>query len=216
MLNLGQNAMDKYLKLPIVSELFISNHRIKANQMKPSFKNKRAFYKCIDTLPCGPGWTCEVFEIEGDEKDKQNWLRKEVLHLWKRNPVECIEELLGNPAFCEHMRFAPERVYTDEECRNQIFDETWSSNWWWNLQVCWLGCSAVQSKLANFSLEGSQGRCYYRTCHSGIRQDTFIQFQRRQVHMAHISHHQEYIKIYTPETIRESNCFDWVYTCVKA
>ena len=32
MLNLGQNAMDKYLKLPIVSDLFILNHRIKANQ----------------------------------------------------------------------------------------------------------------------------------------------------------------------------------------
>lgn len=51
-----------------------------------------------------------MFEIEGDEKDEQNRLRKEVLHLWKRNPVECIEELLGNPAFREHMRFAPERV----------------------------------------------------------------------------------------------------------
>ena len=76
-----------------------------------------------------------MFEIEGDERDEHNKLCKEVLHLWKWNLVECIQELLGNPAFHEHMWFALERVYMDEECKNQIFDETWTGNWWWNLQV---------------------------------------------------------------------------------
>jgi hypothetical protein len=41
------------------------------NQTKPSFKNKRAFYKRIDTLPRGTKWECEPFEIEGDELDEK-------------------------------------------------------------------------------------------------------------------------------------------------
>jgi Plavaka transposase len=30
--------------------------------------------------------------------------------LWIRNPVECVRELIGNPAFREYMVYAPERL----------------------------------------------------------------------------------------------------------
>jgi hypothetical protein len=33
------------------------------------------------------------------------------------------------------MRFAPERAYKDPEGKNRIFDEMWTGDWWWNLQV---------------------------------------------------------------------------------
>jgi hypothetical protein len=46
---------------------------------------------------------CEPFEIVGDERDEKGKLRTEILHLWKRDPVECIRELIGNPAFREKM-----------------------------------------------------------------------------------------------------------------
>jgi hypothetical protein len=105
------------------------------NRTKPSFKNKRAFYKRIDTLPRGTKWECEPFEIEGDELDEKGLKRKEILHLWKRDPVECIRELIGNPAFRNQMRFAPEKAYEDPEGKNRIFDEMWSGDWWWDLQV---------------------------------------------------------------------------------
>lgn len=93
------------------------------------------FYKCIDTLPRSAKWTCDVFEITGDELDEKGKLRKEQLHLWKRDPVECVCELIGNPAFCEKMHYAPERAYEDSDGKNRIFDEMWAGNWWWDLQV---------------------------------------------------------------------------------
>jgi hypothetical protein len=34
--------------------------------------------------------------------------------LWICNPVECIRELIGNPAFQEYMKYAPEKAYTDK------------------------------------------------------------------------------------------------------
>jgi Plavaka transposase len=143
MLNVGQNATDKFLKLPIVSSRTIAHNQTwwlictdqTRNRTRPSFKNKRTFYKKIDTLPRVAKWLCEPFEIEGDQLDETGNKRKEILHLWKRDPIECIRELIGNPAFRKKMCFAPERVYEDLEGKNRIFDEMWTGDWWWNLQV---------------------------------------------------------------------------------
>jgi hypothetical protein len=90
-LNVGQNATDKYLKLPIVSWSSKRNIEVERltfanqtrNRTKPSFKNKHAFYKCIDTLPRGPKWECEELEITGDERDNKGKLKSEVFQLWK-------------------------------------------------------------------------------------------------------------------------------------
>ena len=39
----------------------------------------------------------------------------EKLELWRRDPVECVKEVLGNPALKDHLKYAPERVYEDKE-----------------------------------------------------------------------------------------------------
>jgi hypothetical protein len=58
-----------------------------------------------------------------------------VLHLWEQNPVECIRELIGDPAFREKMQYVPEKVYEDRDGNVHVFDEMWTGDWWWNLQV---------------------------------------------------------------------------------
>jgi Plavaka transposase len=55
--------------------------------------------------------------------------------MWRRDPVECVRELLGNPALKNHMKYAPERVYEDVEKKSQVVDEMWTANWWWDTQV---------------------------------------------------------------------------------
>ena len=93
----------------------------------------------IDALPNTPGWTCEVFEISGDLVDARDAsgerMLTEEVELWRRDPVECIKELIGNPAFKDHMRFKPERVFTDANRKNQKFDNMWTCEWWWDTQV---------------------------------------------------------------------------------
>jgi hypothetical protein len=94
----------------------------------------------IDALPDVPGWTCEIFEITGDKVDVRDasgeTMMTEEVELWRRDPVECIKDLIGNPAFREHMRFAPEKVFTDAKRENEKFGNMWTGEWWWNLQVC--------------------------------------------------------------------------------
>ena len=52
-----------------------------------------------------------------------------------RDPIDCIRELIGNPMFRDVMRYAPERVYVDEEGTDRLYDNMWTGNWWWDLQV---------------------------------------------------------------------------------
>lgn len=59
----------------------------------------------------------------------------ETMHLWRRDPVECVKELMGNPSFQDQLRFEPERVYEDEAGESRIFDEMWTGEWWWETQV---------------------------------------------------------------------------------
>lgn len=59
----------------------------------------------------------------------------EQLELWRQDPIECVQELVGNPAFVDHIQFQPERVYLDETRTNRQYDEMWTADWWWSKQV---------------------------------------------------------------------------------
>jgi hypothetical protein len=75
--------------------------------------------------------------VVGDRLDENDEMMSEDLELWRRDPVECIKELISNPAFKDHMAYAPERVYSsqDGDERSQILDEMWTASWWWKIQV---------------------------------------------------------------------------------
>lgn len=104
---------------------------------KPSYKSNRHFLKKIDSLPTqGPQWICDVINSPGDRLDEGGArVGPEELELWRRDPVECVKELIGNPMFADSMVYAPERVFMDKEKTNRIIDETWTADWWWETQV---------------------------------------------------------------------------------
>ncbi|KAG2367230.1 hypothetical protein BDR07DRAFT_1479353 [Suillus spraguei] len=56
------------------------------------------------------------------------------LELWWCDPVECVQELIGNPAFKDVMAFAPEQAYEDTLGKNWIYDDMWTCDWWWEMQ----------------------------------------------------------------------------------
>ncbi|KAJ7080850.1 hypothetical protein C8R44DRAFT_836592 [Mycena epipterygia] len=107
--NVGQTATDEYLSLPINK---------KANL---PFHNNRSFLKKVDQLPTGPDWTCKIVTATGNRVDENDKL---------------MSEDLDNPAFRDHMAYAPERVYSTKEGHEEsrIFDEMWTTEWWWKLQ----------------------------------------------------------------------------------
>ncbi|KAF8873161.1 hypothetical protein BD779DRAFT_1452149, partial [Infundibulicybe gibba] len=59
----------------------------------------------------------------------------EEVELWKRDPVECVKELIGNVAFRENMKYALTKIYEDEDGKNRGYDEMSSGDWWWETQM---------------------------------------------------------------------------------
>jgi hypothetical protein len=100
-----------------------------------SFHNSYSYLKKIDQLPTGPEWHCDIVTVQGDILDDNRLRMVEDLEVWFRDPVECVRELLSNPAFVDYTSFAPECVYSDSEGKERIFDEMWTGDWWWETQV---------------------------------------------------------------------------------
>lgn len=46
-----------------------------------------------------------------------------------------MRELISNPAFKDYMSYVPKMVYEDSEGKTRIYDEMWTEDWWWKIQV---------------------------------------------------------------------------------
>ncbi|KAJ7123865.1 Zn-finger domain-containing protein [Mycena crocata] len=123
--NVSQTATEAYLKLPITQR-----------RTRVSYHNNYSYLQKVDALPTGPGWKCEIVTAAGNKLDENDEMMTEDLELWKRDPVECIKELMGNPAFHDYMAYIPELVYGSPSGTesSRIFDEMWTANWWWEMQ----------------------------------------------------------------------------------
>ena len=98
-----------------------------------SFLNQRSLLKKIDMLPTGPEWECVTFEVKGVGANGEPAV--EEVEMWRRNPVECVKELLANPAFKKKCHYKPKRVFTNRPKTNRVYSEMWTGEWWWELQV---------------------------------------------------------------------------------
>ncbi|KAF8583280.1 hypothetical protein K439DRAFT_1647284 [Ramaria rubella] len=100
-----------------------------------SYTDKRTLLEKIDVLPSpGPPFKCSSLTVTGDLKDTQGNFIVEELELFHRDPVECVRELISNPAFCDVLHYVPERQFADEHHTEQIYNEMWTAEWWWELR----------------------------------------------------------------------------------
>ncbi|KAG1732870.1 uncharacterized protein EDB91DRAFT_1238678 [Suillus paluster] len=121
--NLGQTRTNEFLKLPITQ-----------NRTKLLFHNNCSFLQCVDELPHGPGWSCKKVTVRGNCEDENGEMLQEEVELWCRNPVECVKELIGNPAFKEDMAYSPAKAYADRAGQDRVIDEMWTADWWGDKQ----------------------------------------------------------------------------------
>ncbi|PBK87099.1 hypothetical protein ARMGADRAFT_939452, partial [Armillaria gallica] len=127
--NVGHNAAEEFLKLPIIVQY-----------AQPEFRTKQQLYDCINELLQGKGihWHCHEFDCEGDLPDERDpsskKMKTEHLEMWYRDPVEIVCELIGNPIFKEVMAYAPIQLFADAQGTEQVFNEMWTGEWWWRIQ----------------------------------------------------------------------------------
>jgi Plavaka transposase len=92
-----------------------------------SYRSARELNNMIDTKLSGrPRFQCNVLDI-GDEQ----------LEFYCRDVLECIQSLYGDPGWAQDMAFVPERHYTSHARTARIYNELYTSDWWWTVQVCY-------------------------------------------------------------------------------
>ncbi|KAG2357128.1 hypothetical protein BDR07DRAFT_1531376 [Suillus spraguei] len=111
--NLGQTQTDEFLKLPITQQ-----------HTKLSFHNNCSFLQR----------TYKKVTVHGNRQDEAGELLQEEVELWSQDPVECVKELIGNPAFKADMDYSPARAYADHVGQHRVIDEMWTADWWSNKQ----------------------------------------------------------------------------------
>ncbi|KAI6020400.1 hypothetical protein BKA83DRAFT_4464679 [Pisolithus microcarpus] len=129
--NINQWATDEFLKLQVTRSC-----------IRPSYQSNYKFMKTINQLPTSPEWKCELVHTHGDDEDigndqggdEDHTVNGEQMELWVRDPVTCIRELIGNPAFHGDIAYTPEKVYTDCQGCTRQYDEMWTGDWWWETQ----------------------------------------------------------------------------------
>ncbi|KAG1819370.1 hypothetical protein EV424DRAFT_1323500, partial [Suillus variegatus] len=119
----GHTAIDEFLKLPITSH------------MNTSFTSKYSLLKAIDKLPCATKWKLKKISMVGN-RTANDWQQEtEDLELWLCDPVDCIRELMSNPDFDRCVLYAPEKAFAAKEGKTHVFDDMWTGDWWWEMQV---------------------------------------------------------------------------------
>ena len=151
------------------------------SQTRTSFTDKQTLLSKIDSLPSpGPAFQCQTITIAGDILDAGGQPMVEELEIFYRDPVECVHELLSNPAFPSALHYAPVQVYEDATCTEQIFNEMWTGQWWWDTQVHTISHAGIQIMTADIIVTGTCATwphdCPY---HPGIRQDPAFTIQWR-------------------------------------
>ncbi|KAK0493099.1 hypothetical protein EDD18DRAFT_1310710 [Armillaria luteobubalina] len=137
MKNLGKDSGLKISLFLLVTPLYdvVSNRQHLNYIARP---NEGRMRRCGDHLKViksgSPEWTCKIFEVVGDEVDEKGEHRTEEVELWKRDPVACIRELIGDPRFINCIHYAPERVYTDSNGTSRAYSEMATADWWWEIQ----------------------------------------------------------------------------------
>lgn len=104
-----------------------------------SFKNKQSFFKIIDSLPTQdlPKFECELIDVEGSLMDADGNRRHIHLELFKQNPVQLVQTIVSDPTLRGELHWEPQKLYADSECTERIYNEAWTGDDWFKLQVRW-------------------------------------------------------------------------------
>jgi hypothetical protein len=108
---------------------------LQTRKLQPSFTSNYTLMKAIDKLPQSSEWKLKGVTIEGDLLGTDGQRQTEDVELWMRDLIDCIRELMANPTFRDAVCFEPQRVFDDKEGTMRRYDEMWTADWWWEMQV---------------------------------------------------------------------------------
>ncbi|KAG1734062.1 uncharacterized protein EDB91DRAFT_1238466 [Suillus paluster] len=112
--SLSMAAMDEFLGLKLVKALPLS------------FRTTKELHGRSELLPSVPKWQYHIISTTHPTKKP--------LHLYWRDPLDCIESLFSHPLFANKIDLTPQRVYDTVECTARIYSKWVTGDTAWSMQ----------------------------------------------------------------------------------
>jgi hypothetical protein len=95
-----------------------------------SFHTARQLHGLVEMLPQGPEWKCKPWMTQVPTKVN--------IHLFYCDPLACIQVLLNNLLFNDHLAFQPMRVFETTAKTMCVYSKWMTGNVAWSMQVQFL------------------------------------------------------------------------------
>jgi hypothetical protein len=100
---------------------------LKIKGLNLSFRTGKRLRGLAEMLPKGPEWRCKPWET--------TYPTKKPLHLYYRDPLECIQSILYHPLVKDFIRLSPFRLYESAAKTMCFYTEWLSGDVAWSMQV---------------------------------------------------------------------------------
>lgn len=98
--------------------------------MNLSFRTAKDLRNKAEKLPKSPPWKSKEWTTKFAHKNKGK------LHLFYRDPLECLQQLLLSPLVKDHIQFKPFQLFHSAEASMRVYTEWLSGSAAWDIQVC--------------------------------------------------------------------------------
>lgn len=129
--NFAELVTTKHLSGSVVDSMLKGNCGLNAD-IRNALKSNYHLRQKIDQMGDGLGvksWRKAY--LQGITWNEQH--PDEPIEFWYRDLIECTKWLLRQPAYEEHLSYAPQRQFDDQGRR--IYGEMYTADWWWERQV---------------------------------------------------------------------------------
>jgi hypothetical protein len=99
----------------------------------PSFKNGDSVPKFVASMPDDPA----LGEWELHTLDDMRWNdnHQRPIKYWSRDIIKSIRWLMRQPAYSEHLIYAPQHSFNIDMPPKRLYTEMHTADWWWETQV---------------------------------------------------------------------------------
>jgi len=99
----------------------------------PSFKNGDGVQKLVASMP--DDQALGEWELHTLEDMRWNDNHQRPIKYWSRDIIKSMRWLMRQPAYAEHLIFAPQRCYNSDTPPKRLYTEMHTADWWWETQV---------------------------------------------------------------------------------
>ena len=92
-----------------------------------SFHNMENLKRKISNLPKQGEWHTYTITPSEDPTVQHQ--------IYYQNPIDVIKSLWSNPTYADQMVFSPQKLWTSSDKTSRLYNEMWTGNWWWKIQV---------------------------------------------------------------------------------